>query len=98
MSPEEYRTRDTVAASPSTTNWAIPAPLFLLNKEDVHMLFLLKIQKEDVHMLFLLEKEDGEKVGVQVHCEGDRWSQLNVAYTWSLYLSGWIWPKWRTVI
>ena len=26
MSPEEYRTRDTVAASPSTTNWAIPAP------------------------------------------------------------------------
>ena len=25
MSPEEYRTRDTVAASPSTTNWAIPA-------------------------------------------------------------------------
>ena len=26
MSPEEDRTRDTVAASPSTTNWAIPAP------------------------------------------------------------------------
>ena len=26
MSPEEYRTRDTLAASPSTTNWAIPAP------------------------------------------------------------------------
>ena len=29
MSPEEYRTRDTLAASPSTTNWAIPAPLHL---------------------------------------------------------------------
>ena len=26
ISPEEDRTRDTVAASPSTTNWAIPAP------------------------------------------------------------------------
>ena len=34
MSPEDYRTRDTVAASPSTTNWAIPAPNCSLEPQD----------------------------------------------------------------